>query len=256
MIPVPQIPPGEPVRVSASLYTTFLRCPANALAQLQGLYGPETRASFSGILAHRIFARHLNMGAIDPNEFETACRQEIGQALNVKLGSLQLRPSELRTVIAEVGELYERFQLISVAGCRSVEQELEVALTADVTLRGRIDAVFDDARGVRLVDWKTGALGEVQAQLDFYALIWALHHGELPAAVEAASVSSGERYEHVPSPAAATATGRRVAELVAAMRLGFGDEAAVLRRGGPGCRYCPLAQDCTEGATALRVLSA
>ena len=256
MIVAPEIPPGEPVSVSASLYTTYLRCPGNALAQLQGMYGPESRASFSGILAHRIFARHLSAGPIVSDRFETACREEIGQALNVKLGSLQLRPSELRGVIAEVGELYQRFRSISAEGCRSVETELEVALTADVTLRGRIDAVFEDARGVRLVDWKTGTLGDARMQLDFYALVWALQNGELPAVVQATSVASGERHEHVPTPFDAIETARRIAELVAAMRIGFADAAAVPRRGGPGCRYCPLADDCAEGVTALRVLSA
>jgi len=256
VIEFPAIAPGDALSISASLYTTYLRCPGQALAQIQGQYGPDSRASFSGMLAHRIFARHLTSGRIEPAAFTKACREEIGLAMNPKLGSLQLRPSELRGVIAEVGAMYERFQTISTAGCRSVETELTVAVTGDVTLRGRIDAVFDGERGVRLVDWKTGALGGAQDQLAFYALLWGLEYGELPALVEAASVATGERYEEVPAVATATATARRIVEMITTLRDGFVDETRVPRVGGPGCRYCPLQDECAEGRAAIRVLSA
>ena len=256
VITFPDIGPGEPLSVSASLYVTYLRCAGQALAQCQGRYGPESRASFAGMLAHRIFARHLSAGPIVTTGFEAACRQEIGQAMNPKLAALQLRPSELRGVIAEVGALYERFQAVSVARCRRVEAEITYEVSAEVTLRGRIDAVFDDPRGVRLVDWKTGSLGTVEHQLDFYALLWTLEHGEPPAVVEAASVASGERYEQHPTPESLTTTAARVAELIDTLRSGFVDENSVQRTGGPGCRFCPLHEECAEGLAALRVLSA
>lgn len=256
MIEIPAIPAGEPLSISASLYTTYLRCPGQALANLQGSYGPESRASFSGMLAHRVFARHLTTGPIPGEEFSQACRQEIGQAMNPKLGSLALRPSELRGVIAEVGELYQRFQLVSASGCREVERELDHTVAPGVILRGRIDAVFDDPRGVRLIDWKTGALGVAHDQLDFYALLWTLARSELPAFVEAVSVSSGERYEMSPSPASLAETARAVAAMVATLRSGFEDADSVPVRGGPGCKYCPRNEDCAEGIAALRVLSA
>ena len=82
MIEFPVLPAGEPLSISASLYTTYLRCPGQAMAQVQGIYGPDSRASFSGMLAHRIFARHLTSGAIPPDDFTNACREEIGQAMN------------------------------------------------------------------------------------------------------------------------------------------------------------------------------
>lgn len=256
MIEFPEVPAGERLSISASLYTTYLRCPGQALAQVQGRYGPESRAAFSGMLAHRIFARHLTTGAIADEAFTKACREEIGQAMNPKLGALHLRPSELQGVISEVGALYQRFQAISTEGCRSVEMDLEVIVSPDVTLRGRIDAVFDDDRGLRLVDWKTGALGGAHDQLDFYALLWGLQHGELPAAVEAASVASGERYEDNPAPSEVAATARRIVEMIAVLRSGFPDPDSVPRFGGPGCKYCPLHDECAEGIAALRVLSA
>lgn len=241
--------------ISASLYTTYQRCPGHALGQMQGRYGPESRASFSGMLAHRIFARHLTTGPIAPDGFAAACRQEIGQALNGKLGALQMRPSELRGVIAEVGELYTRFQAVSAGGIRFVEAELEVTVSPDVRLRGRIDAVFADGGGVRLVDWKTGRLDGAADQLDFYALLWALDRGELPTVVEAASVVSGEKYATTPDVRSVRSTSQRVVEMVAELRAGLGGGAAS-RRGGPWCRFCPLRRECAEGVAALRVLSA
>lgn len=256
MIDFPAVEPGERLSISASLYTTYLRCPRQALALMQGEYGPDSRAAFSGMLAHRIFARHLTAGPIETADFSAACREEIGQGMNPKLVALQLRPSELRGVIAEVGTLYQRFQMISTEGCRSVETQLDVAVSPDVTLRGRIDAVFDDDRGVRLVDWKTGALGGVQDQLAFYALLWSLEFGEPPAVVEAASVSSGERYEQVPALSTLAATAERVAAMIVDLRAGFADEGLVSRVGGPGCHYCALRGECTEGRAAIRVLSA
>lgn len=256
MIEFPPLSPGEPLSISASLYKTYLRCPANALANVSGQYSPDSRASFSGMLAHRVFARHLTGGPIAAEEFDMACRAEIGQALNPKLGSLALRPSELRGVIAEVGELYQRFQAVSAEGCRSVELELVVAVSPEVSLRGRVDAVFDDARGVRVVDWKTGALGEAESQLDFYALLWGLEYGELPAVVEAVSVASGERFVKQPAISDTAATARIVATMVTALRDAFEAPDSIARHGGPGCRYCPLQDDCAEGMSALRVLSA
>jgi len=255
VIEFPVLPAGEPLSISASLYTTYLRCPGQAMAQVQGIYGPDSRASFSGMLAHRIFARHLTSGAIPTDDFTNACREEIGQAMNPKLGSLQLRPSELRGVIAEVGELYQRFQLVSTDGCVGVEQALDYEAGSGVVLRGRVDAVFDDARGIRLVDWKTGSLGVAEDQLGFYAMLWALVKAELPAVVEAASVSSGERFEMIPSIGSVAETARRVEAMIATLRSGFADPSTVPLHGGPGCRYCPLNEECEEGMAALRVLS-
>jgi hypothetical protein len=69
-------------------------------------------------------------------------------------------------------------------------------------------------------------------------------------------VASGERYEQHPTPESLTTTAARVAELIDTLRTGFVDENSVQRTGGPGCRFCPLHEECVEGLAALRVLSA
>jgi len=99
----PEVKAGDALRISASTYVTFKRCPGQAGARLQGVYGPDSRPGFLGSLAHRIFSRHLTSGQIPSEEFVQACREEIGgSTLNNKLGGLELRPSALASAIEEV----------------------------------------------------------------------------------------------------------------------------------------------------------
>lgn len=247
-IEFPAVRDGEPIVVSASLFVAFERCPEQAAGRLRGVYGPETRASFTGGLAHRVFRRHLTEGPIAPDELAAVCRAEIGSSMNPKLASLGLRPSELGRVIEEVGALYGRFRTLGAEGFVGAEVELEVEPQEGVTLRGNVDAVFsDEGSGTRLVDWKTGSLGEPEVQLAFYALLWALQHGELPGKVEAVSVASGERFEEVPTAAGAVEVAGRVARAVEQLRAAWAEGGSLPRVAGPWCRWCPLLEECDEG---------
>jgi len=254
-IPFPEICPGEPLTVSGTLFQTFERCPEQAAGRLRGVYGPESRASFVGGLAHRVFARHLNAGPIDGEEFTGVCREEIGSSMNPKLRALGLKPSELQAVVDEVGSLYERFRSLGADGFEGAEVPLESIPVDGVTLRGRVDAVFEDGdAGTRLVDWKTGGLGEPAAQLGFYALLWVLERDEIPGKVEAVSVSSGERFEEIPSRAGVTAIADRVGEMVNALRSAWDEGTDLSRVAGPWCRWCPLLDECSEGQAARTLL--
>jgi hypothetical protein len=257
MIDFPEVAPGEPLVVSATLFVTYGRCPDQALGRMRGLYPPESRASFKGGLAHRVFARHLSGGEIGPEELDQVCREEIGSSMNPKLGSLGLKPSQLKGVINEVGELYERFKTMSTEGFRASEVQLEVDPVEDLTLRGSIDAVFEDGARVRLIDWKTGGLYEVERQLDFYSLLWALDRNELPSQVEAVSITSGERVIAKPSLTSVSATADEAAQLATELRGAFDDGRDQLERlAGPWCRYCALLDTCDEGGAAVRVSEA
>lgn len=251
----PAVAPGEPIVVSATAYVTWLRCPEQARGRLAGEYPEDTPQSFRGALAHRVFARHLVDGPLAPDDFGLTCREEIGRALNPKLGPLGLnRPSRLEAVVREVGELYERFKRFSTEGFSGAEVTLHHEATPGVTLRGVVDAVFDAAGGVRLVDWKTGALGAAEPQLDFYAMVWWLERRELPVLVEAASVVTGERFERSPSLDDVDETAHRVARLVSDVRMAFSRDDGLEAVGGPWCRYCPLLAGCAEGSAAMRVV--
>lgn len=256
MIVFPKVAPGEPLVVSATLFVTYGKCPDQALGRVRGFYPPESRASFKGGLAHRVFARHLSGGEIGAEELGQVCREEIGSSMNPKLEALGLKPSQLKGVISEVGELYQRFKTMSTEGFRASEVQLEVAPAEDLTLRGSIDAVFEDG-GVRLVDWKTGGLYEVERQLDFYSLLWALDRNELPSRVEAVSIASGERVVATPSLTSVSATAEEAAQLASELRAAFDDGRHQLARfAGPWCRYCALLDECDEGGAAARVSNA
>ena len=250
----PQVVPGEPVVVSASSYVAYRTCPEQAVARLRGHYPRDTRLSFRGGLAHRVFARHLNEGNIDEADFESVCREEIGQALNPSMGRVGLKPSELRGVISEIGELYQRFKRFPNAGFNAAEISIRSEQAGDVTLKGTIDAVFVDDGSIRLVDWKTGQLGAADHQLIFYAALWALERGSLPARVEAVSVATGERLERTPTLDDATSCLELVADFVSRARESFVDGGPLARVAGPWCRYCPVVDSCDEGAAAVRAV--
>ena len=258
VVAFPHVEPGAPLVVSATLYRTYRNCPDQALGRLQGAYPPETLVSFKGGLAHRVFARHLEHGPIDVARFTQVCREEIGGGLNPKLSAVGInKPSALAPVIAEVGELYQRFKSLPTDGFRGAEVTVEVEPSPGITLRGAVDAIFDDDEwGTRLVDWKTGtALVGAEDQLDFYALIWALARDEAPGRVEAVSVVTGERRGLTPTEITLDETVSRVGALVSAVRraLASGDE--LDRSGGPWCSYCPLLDGCTEGEVAVALLA-
>lgn len=250
----PEVTPGEPLVISATMYTTFLRCPDQALARLRGHYPPENRASFRGGLAHRVFARHLRDGPIAGTDVEQACREEIGQALNPKVVDLNLRPSELRRLIREVGDLYERFKRFPDEGFEAAEVFMECEPSPGLTLRGAVDAVFSDPEtGTRLIDWKTGQIGQANEQLSFYGLLWLLDRDELPGRVEAVSVASGERLEATPSIETLAATASDVARVASSLRTAVASGATLERRAGAWCRYCPIVDGCSEGGAAVSV---
>lgn len=253
---IPHVIPGDDVRLSASTYVAWKKCPDSANARLQGMYGPDSRPAFLGSLAHRIFARHLTAGPIASEEFVQACKEEIGGSnLNHKLAGLSLKPSVLAGVIEEVRGLYERFTKLPGEGFEGSEVSLDFENDDGVQLVGTIDAVYrEDLGGHRLVDWKTGEIGEAEDQLLFYTLLWALDRDEIPAYVEAVSVKTGERYRTVPSSADVDRVSAEVARLVDEMRRAWGEGVRLDRNGGPWCKYCPILDDCPEGQATEALL--
>ncbi|HJQ78089.1 MAG TPA: PD-(D/E)XK nuclease family protein [Acidimicrobiia bacterium] len=256
-VSIPHVVPGDEVRVSATTYVAWKKCPDSANVRLQGVFGPDSRASFLGNLAHRIFARHLSGGPIASEEFIQACKEEIGGSnLNNKLGGLELKPSTLAGVIEEVRALYERFVRLPGEGFEGSEVSLDHHTGDGVSLVGTIDAVYrEDLGGHRLVDWKTGEISDAEDQLLFYSLLWALERDELPAYVEAVSVKTGERYRAVPSTADVQRIAAEIGELVDQIRGAWGRGEPLARHGGPWCRYCPILEDCPEGRSAHALLT-
>lgn len=236
---------------------TFRQCPQRANARFQGFYGEQTVVSFVGSLAHQIFKRHLTSGPIEGAEFETVCRQEMGK--NHNLGNtwveLGLKPSDLKGVVGQVRHLYERFVRVPQDEFAAAEVMFEIKAAEALTLVGQVDAVFGHGARVRLVDWKTGALGEAEGQLMFYALLWALEHEQLPQSVMAVSVKTGETFSSEPSDDAVGELALEVGAMVDELRTAWINEVELERRGGPWCEYCPILVDCDEGAATMEMLS-
>ena len=251
-----EIPDGDDLPISATLYVTYRRCPQQALARLQGIYQPPSRASFKGALAHRLFARHLERGPIPAADFDRVCREETGANLNQQLSGVGLRPSEFRSVVSEVEELYRRFAAFPVDGFMEAEASFETDVGAGVHLRGRLDAVFAVDGGERIVDWKTGTRleGDAEAQVGFYALAWRKLHGSPPVASEAVSVVTGEAVGVSVSEAAIDRTEDEIASMVVALREAMVIEGELDRTAGPHCAWCPLLDDCSEGRSASELL--
>jgi hypothetical protein len=256
LVSIPHVVPGDAVRLSASTYVAWKKCPDSANARLQGIYGPDSRPAFLGSLAHRIFARHLTAGPIASDEFIQACREEIGASnLNHKLAGLALKPSALAGVIEEVRGLYERFTKLPGEGFDGSEVAMEFENDEGVQLVGTIDAVYrEDLGSHRLVDWKTGEVGDAEDQLMFYSLLWALDREEMPAYVEAVSVKTGERYRTVPSADDVKRVAGEVGKLVDEVRHAWSSGEALSRHGGPWCKFCPILAECAEGQAAEALL--
>jgi hypothetical protein len=256
LVSIPHGVPGDAIRLSASTYVAWKKCPDSANARLQGIFGPDTRPAFLGSLAHRIFARHLTAGPISAEEFAQACREEIGgSSLNNKLAGLALKPSALAAVIEEVRGLYDRFTKLPGEGFDSCEVVMEFEDDDGVQLVGTIDAVYrEDLGGHRLVDWKTGEVGDAEDQLMFYSLLWALDRDEVPAYVEAVSVKTGERYRTVPSTDDVKRVAGEVGQLVDEIRRAWSEGAPLPRNGGPWCKFCPILAECPEGQSAEALL--
>jgi len=210
---------------------------------------------FRGSLAHRIFARHLVDGPIAADDFDLVCRQEAGAHLGETMASLSMKPSEFRAVAAEIEQLYDRFKLVPTSGFSGAEVEVGSEPAVGVRLRGRVDAVFADADGTRIVDWKTGShLEDAGPQLDFYAMAWSLANGSLPVRMEALSVKTGEKLVSAPTEERVAGTEESVAAMIEELRSAMHDRDELRRSAGPHCRWCPLLQDCHEGTSALKIL--
>lgn len=259
----PDVPSGQDLTISATAYVTWLRCPERALARFEGKYDKGSIATFKGIVAHRVFARHLCDGPISDDAMVQVCREEIGKGLNEAMVEIGMKPSGLAAMVEEIKVLYEKFRRIPFDGLRHVEAQLDQEPSPGLRLRGVIDAVFaepgesettDEAAPVRLTDWKTGSLGDASRQLAFYALLWTLAHQEVPSRLEAMSIASGERIEERPTSRSIARTADEVVTMVTQLRAAHASGERLPRIGGPWCRSCPVIDGCDEGASALAVL--
>lgn len=251
-----RIPSGDEFPISATLFVTYRKCPQQALARVQGVYPEPSVALLRGSLAHRIFARHLTEGPIPADDFEMVCKQEVGAHLGGTMASLSMKPSAFRAMVVEIEQLYGSFKNLPTEGFDGAEVDVDSEPYEGVRIKGRVDAVFSDEDGLRIVDWKTGGyLDDAEPQLDFYAMAWFLANEQMPKRMEAISLRTGEKRVAIPTEERVRETEARVAEMIEDLRSALSDRSDLPRMAGPHCSWCPLLDDCGEGADALRILA-
>ena len=238
-------------RISASTFVDYLRCPASADARLHRVFGPDTRASFSGGLAPRVFARHL--GRVDrPGRFHQVCREEIGSSsLNMKMAGLGLgKPSMLAPLIDEVQALYQRFRSVPVEGFVGAEVELAAEPADGVSLVGKVDAVLATTAVPRL---STGKRASWASLLFNSSSTGCCGHSRRRASRPPGGgvCADGRAFFHRAHRAELEKVAQQVAEMVTCLRTAWASGAELEVCGGPWCRYCPLLEDCGEGAAAV-----
>ena len=243
----------DTLRISATLYTTWLNCPTSAQARLDGHYQPPTIHTFRGLLAHRIFAHHLNHGPIPPDNYIQVARSEIGGSqLNYIIRDLGLKPSQVRLEIDRSQHLYDVWQTLPLHryGYTGIEESFTVPLNPGAELVGRVDAV---TRTGQIIDWKTGSLDNAEPQLAFDLLAWTLagrtEPGITPSAA-AIAIPTGEVLTVTYTPTLAAKLADDLAQLIADLT-----GPTPPPRGGPWCRYCPIHQTCPEGAATLELIT-
>ncbi len=181
---------GNKVRLSVTQAQVLLTCPLNFYYKFV-LRAPEepTTSTDYGSQLHDLFEQ-INKGRRDGNmpSLETVLRDlEIGwQKAGYSSRSQQERAfTQAKTTVAN---FYN--ETIKSPAPTHIEHPFEVTIPGDITLHGRIDAVFETDDGVEIQDYKTGdsvkdekkAKQKAQAsqQLTMYALAWEKQTGVMP----------------------------------------------------------------------------
>ncbi len=125
-----------------------------------------------------------------------------------------------------------------------------------VVLAGAVDLSLGRAEGERpgkvLVDFKTGSVTtQHREDLRFYAVIETVRVGVPPRLVATLELDTGTVHHEVVTLAVLEAAARRVVDAVRRMAELVELGAEPLRRPGPRCRWCPLADTCEPGRTWL-----
>jgi hypothetical protein len=220
-------------------------------------------ALMAGTIAHRAIQLSVTWrGAASPLRLVDAALERISDDEHRDARWLaeasEAEVAEVRGTAAErVGKFLECFPPLNRRWSPATESPLKAYLAeGKVVLSGRVDLVVGRTEGLvagkAFIDFKTGApyFGHLD-DLRFYALIETLRLGVPPfrlasyyldgAVLQCDDVTVGKLQ------AAAQRLGDGVLKL-AGLRAGT---LAPLPRAGPGCRYCPLLDECEVGRAEL-----
>jgi hypothetical protein len=236
-------------------------CEAKFMADDQGF--TPSAATARGTIAHKAIELTVNLPEDTPpldlvaEAIERLCEADVWLSEWLR-GCSEVEKAELR---AEVNELVVKFQDCWPPLRPQWRPVPESRLYADlchgrVTLAGKVDLALGRAEGDRagrvLVDLKTGRTAQVHREdLRFYALIETIRVGVPPRTIATHYLDSGTlsvedvTVEVLDAAVARTVDGtRRIAEL-------RDPDRPLIKRPGPPCGWCALADGCTEGEAWL-----
>lgn len=232
----------------------------------QARYLAETKAKFEwsppmarGSVTHKAIELSLHLkGARDPSDLVEEAMVRIIEREN-SLGDFLARCdestlAELRSETASLtAGFLDTFPPLRRGWRPATEVPKRVELCGDnLVLAGKFDLTLgmpsDTTAGRVIVDIKTGGnSGEHRQDLRFYALIETLVTGVPPLAVATHYVESGRLEMEQVTEAMLTSTLKRTIDGVTTLALLNTGQAEAIYRPGPGCRWCPAADDCGPG---------
>jgi RecB family exonuclease len=178
-------------------------------------------------------------------------RESVGDYIR---GTGEAERAELRASTVDlVSSFIELFPPIPDHWKPVAEATTAASITDEVTLRGRIDLKLGSARGKEpgslIIDFKTGvpSFGDLD-DLRFYGLVECLRTGVPPFRWASVYLEPGRAEQETASEGALWAAAKRCVDAIikidALEQLGKEPELTP----GPGCRFCPVRDDCPVSA--------
>lgn len=191
---------GQQVRLSASQAQALLNCPLNFYYKFVLRTPEEPKVSTTyGTQMHN-FIQEINEGR-QSGTLRPLKAMLSDLTLSWQKAGYSSKVQQERALAQAKDTLSEYYQLaLNSPPPIAVEEKFEAVLPENITLYGRIDAVYDDG-GIEIRDYKTGnkvrddksakEKTSSSKQLTLYALAWQTIHGTLPARVSLHYVDTG-----------------------------------------------------------------
>lgn len=261
---VAEVDPDDPVWVSKHKLSEVHGCEAKFRADEVFVASP---ASARGIVAHKAIELSINLdGQLDPLELidEALGRLEHSDQRGEQWVAEWLRSCpevERAEVRAEANDRLVKFldcwPPLNPRWRPAPESKLYADLCdGRVVLAGKVDLALGRAEGLRagkvLVDLKTGrAYPAHREDLRFYALVETLRLGVPPRKLATHYLDAGRLEPEEVTVDVLLAAVERTIDGVRAMVALTDPDRALVKKPGPPCGWCPIADDCDEGRAWL-----
>jgi CRISPR/Cas system-associated exonuclease Cas4 (RecB family) len=255
------LPPGETLHLSKYPLAQVHGCEARFLAAHEQPFSWSIPAA-RGSISHKAIELAVHWrGEPSPIALVDEAMDRLRQGQNSLAAFLtaagDVDRAELRAEANDrVAKFLECFPPLRPAWRPVTESAARIdLLDGRVILQGRVDLTLGHARGATagkaLIDLKSGGFSPSHAEdLRFYALLETLRLGTPPSRLATYYLDSGRPHAEVVTVDTLHSAVRRTVDGARRMvELCYHDHPPV-RRAGPACGWCPLAESCPEAAAA------